>query len=121
MTSRRWLGVAAAALVVQLVVLYWPRPDVPGGIAGLDLVVHALVFAAVAYPSLRAGLPARPVLAALAAHAVVSELLQHTVVPGRRGDVTDVLADLVGLTLAALAVGRSRAGGDGDRSPSDLM
>lgn len=123
MTSRRrWLGLAAAGLLVQLVVLYWPGPQVPGGLSGLDLVVHATVFAAVAYPALRAGLPAPAVLGALAGHAVLSEVLQHTMVPGRSGDLRDGLADLAGLLLATLAWRRDTAReGSTDRTTSDLM
>lgn len=95
--------VLAAAVLVQLVVLYVPRvPDVGAvGVPGADKVVHAAVFAAVTLAALRATLPAVPVLALVAAHAPVSELLQHLVLPGRSGDPVDVLADLVGVALGA--------------------
>ncbi len=110
MTRRGWTVLAAAALVVQLVVLYWPRPSVPGGLAGYDLLVHAVVFGAVAYPSLRAGLPAWAVAAVLVGHALLSEVLQWTVVPGRSGDVTDALADIAGVVVAVAAWWWAEAG-----------
>lgn len=97
--------VLAAALVVQLVVLYVPRvPDV-GAVAvpGGDKIVHAAVFAAVTFAGLRAGLSPAVVLAFGAMHAVLSELLQHAVLPARSGDPLDVVADLAGVALGALA------------------
>jgi len=97
--------VLAAALVLQLVVLYVPRvPDV-GAVAvpGGDKIVHAAVFGAVTLAALRAGLSPAVVLTFGVVHAGVSELLQHTVLPARSGDAFDVLADLAGVTLGALA------------------
>jgi hypothetical protein len=97
--------VLAVALVVQLVVLYVPRvPDV-GAVAvpGGDKVVHAAVFASVTLAGLRAGLSPAVVLGLGVAHAGLSELLQHLVLPGRSGDPLDVLADLAGVGLGALA------------------
>lgn len=95
----RWSdrGLFVAAVLVQLVVLYWPRP-VGGGDTPwhLDKLVHVLVFGAVAWTGVRAGLPARPLLAALVLHAVGSEVLQARVIPDRMGDGADVVADLVG-------------------------
>lgn len=100
------------AVVVQLVVLYAPRSPGTGGIPMLDKLVHLVVFGAVAVTAVRAGLPWRPVLAALLAHAVVSELLQDAVLPDRRGDAYDAVADSVGAvfgTLAGLRTGRRAA------------
>ena len=42
------------------------------------------------------------VVAVFAAHAVVSELVQHTFYTGRTGDPLDVLADGVGTAVGAL-------------------
>lgn len=97
--------VLAAAVLVQLVVLYVPRvPDVGAvGVPGADKVVHAAVFAAVTLAALRAGLPTVAVLAVVAAHAPLSEVLQHQVLPGRSGDPPDVVADLAGVALGAAA------------------
>jgi hypothetical protein len=98
--------VLAAALLVQLVVLYVPRvPDV-GAVAVPhgDKIVHAAVFAAVTFAGLRAALSPALVLGFGAAHAALSEVLQHLVLPGRSGDPVDVVADLAGVALGALAV-----------------
>ncbi|MCK6212655.1 VanZ family protein [Georgenia sp. EYE_87] len=97
--------VLAAAVVVQLVVLYVPRVPEVGAVAvpGGDKIVHATVFAAVTLAGLRAGLSPAVVAVFGVAHAGVSELLQHTVLPARSGDPFDVLADLAGVALGALA------------------
>jgi VanZ family protein len=92
------------AVLLQLVVLYLPRtPDGPG-IPGFDKLVHAGIFLLPAALGVLAGL--RPVLlgAILAAHAVLSEVVQHLLLPARAGDAWDVVADLVGLVLG-LAIG----------------
>ncbi len=105
----------AAAVVIHLAVLYAPTSGVPGDdVPFLDKVVHAVVFAAVAATGLLARLR-RPVLAvALVAHAGVSEVVQHAVLPGRTGDPWDSVADLAGTLVGFAAVelsgGRRRAG-----------
>jgi VanZ family protein len=102
---RRRIGFAGC-LLVQLVVLYAPRAPATGGAPGIDKLVHVLIFAAVGVTAVRAGLPLHPVLGLLLAHAVVSEVLQATLLPGRSGDGWDVLADLAGVLLAWLLVAR---------------
>jgi hypothetical protein len=91
----------AAVVVVHLVVLYLPDPPSAG--VGLlpygDLVVHALVFGAVAWTARLARLPLVPVVLLLAAHAGLSEAVQHTLLPGRGGEISDVVADLAGVVL----------------------
>src|SRR5699024_1629314 len=81
------------ALLVHLAVLY--APQVPGGgpaaVPGADKVAHLGVFALVVLLALRAGLPARWVVPLALAHAVLSELVQHAVLPGRSGDVWDTV------------------------------
>lgn len=95
-----WLAVAVA---VHLAVLYWPRPpDVGAGVPHLDLVVHLVVFGAVALCAVRCGLPLRWVVVALLAHAVVSEVVQDAVVPDRTGDWRDAVADAAGTLLGAV-------------------
>lgn len=102
----------ALALLAHLAVLYAPR--VPGGgpvgLPGADKVAHVAVFALVVAAALWAGLPARWVLPLALAHAVVSELVQHTLLPGRSGDVWDSVADVVGVGLgwAVVALLRRR-------------
>ncbi len=115
---RFWRCALVLSVLAQLLALYWPRPRVPAGPAGSDLVVHVLLFAAVAASAVMAGLAVLPVVVLLATHAVLSEVVQHWVVPERRGDPLDTLADLVG-TVAGAGVawsGRSRRGrGQGAR------
>jgi VanZ family protein len=92
---------------VQLFVLYAPAG--PGGDppAYADKVVHLAVFAAVAWTGRRAGIRSRPLLVALVAHAVVSELLQLTLLPGRSGDLLDVVADIVGAVVGLVVAGQT--------------
>ena len=107
------------ALAAQLVVLYWPRGVSAGGLPHVDKAVHVAIFAAVAVTGLRAGLSRVLVLGGLAAHAPLSELLQAVVLPDRGGDPWDVLADLLGVGLGALAAGPARgASWRGERSSS---
>jgi hypothetical protein len=92
-----------AALVLQLIIVYSPSGVGGPEITGLDKVVHVGIFAAPALAGLMAGISAPWVLGALALHAPVTELVQHFALPHRDGDVFDVLADLGGVTLGALA------------------
>jgi hypothetical protein len=95
----------AAAVAVQLAVLYWPRAA-GDGLPYVDKLVHAAVFGAVAWAGCRAGVPHRVLLPLLAAHAVVSEVVQARLMTGRSGDPADVVADLVGTGLGLLLAHR---------------
>jgi hypothetical protein len=99
----RW-ALFGAACAGQLFVLYWPGSPGPGLFPYSDKLVHLLVFGLVAVLGRWVGL--RPVVlgSVLAAHAVVSEVVQATVLPARSGDPLDALADLVGVGLG-LAIG----------------
>jgi hypothetical protein len=99
-TRQVWLLLFALSLLLQLMVLY--VPSAPGGpeVNGLDKVIHASVFGAAVLTALLAGLPRRWVLAVLALHAPVSEVVQATLLPSRDGDVWDAVADLTGVGLA---------------------
>lgn len=102
-------GLLAVALVVQAVVLYWPRVPGPPGlldVPGLDKFVHLATFASVAWTGLLAGCGARWWVPLLVVHAGVSEVLQATVLPHRSGDPWDVVADLAGVCLGASLVRR---------------
>ena len=110
------LALLAVAVAVQLVVLYAPSGPSDSPFPGSDKVVHVLVFAVPVTIALLAGGPLRPVVAVFAAHAVLSEVVQHALLPGRSGDPLDVVADLVGVGLGlftwhlvVLAVGRRQA------------
>lgn len=99
-----WLGFALAVLL-QLAVLYAPStPDGTVDLPGLDKLVHAGVFLLPALLGVLAGLGPLRLGIVLAAHAVLSELAQHLLLPQRSGDVLDVLADLVGAAVG-LALG----------------
>ncbi|MGH8869388.1 MAG: VanZ family protein [Actinomycetes bacterium] len=105
---RGWRVLLAAAVAVQLVVLY--APDAGGGsiMPGQDKVVHALVFALVVWTGLRAGVPAVPLVALSLLHAPVSEIVQARVFDGRTGDVADAAADVAGVLAALAVVGLAR-------------
>jgi VanZ family protein len=97
-----WRIAFVAAVVLQLYGVYAPREAGPNvGIPQIDKVAHCFLFAAVAFTGLKAGVPARWLLGALAANAVVSELVQHWLLPQRDGDPFDALADLAGVALGA--------------------
>ena len=125
--TRRWRVALVVLVVVHLAVLYAPDTGGAPTFPGIDKVVHVATFASVAFAGLRAGLAARWWVPLVAAHAVVSELVQHWVLPHRSGDPADVLADLAGVGLGVLAawwLGRAswvgdRSGpvGDADRAP----
>ena len=110
----------AAAIAVNLVVLYWPRPVSDGGVPYADKIVHVAIFAAVAVTALRVRVRLGWVVGLLAVHAVSSELVQHWLLANRTGDPADVAADLVGVALgvvvawklaARTAVAATRSGG----------
>ncbi|WP_308797970.1 VanZ family protein [Agromyces silvae] len=97
---RRTLWIAfALTLLLQLVVLYVPSAPAGPGIPGFDKLVHTGVFLLPAALGVVAGIRAAWLAAGLAVHAVVSELVQLTLLPARAGDVWDVVADLVGVAL----------------------
>ncbi len=93
-----------ALVAVQLLVLYWPQGVGPSTGLPLDKPVHALVFGAVLWAGVRAGVPTLPLTAALLLHAGLSEVLQAQVLSARSGDLGDVLADVCGVLLALLLV-----------------
>lgn len=105
----RWL--LAATVAVQLLVLYWPSPPGVGGAPGLDKVVHAAVFAAVAVAGRYAGVPPPWLAGLLLAHAAGSEIVQHLLLPNRSGDPLDALADAAGVAVGMLAPLPRAAGG----------
>jgi VanZ family protein len=94
--------VACLTVALQLAVLY--APELPGGVPSHvpfgDKVVHAGVFAAAvwAWVCLKRRW-AWGVAGVFAVHAGVSEIIQWSLLPGRTGDVWDVVADLAGVAL----------------------
>ncbi|PYG00518.1 VanZ like family protein [Georgenia satyanarayanai] len=118
MTSSRAMthlrrAVLALALLLHFAALYVPRVpgDGPDLFPGADKVAHVGIFALVVAAALWAGLPARWVVPLALVHAVVSEAVQHVLLPGRSGDPWDALADVVGVALGwAAAALVTRAG-----------
>ena len=120
--STAWPAVAAAAglsVALQLWGVYAPaQPSAGEWFPGADKVAHGLGFGApvaliMIADTLRRrsrGLPPRArVLVVVtwvsAAHAVVSELVQHTFYTDRHGDPLDLLADWSGIAIAAMLTG----------------
>lgn len=103
--------------MVQLAVLYVPRaPQLDVGGLPVDKLVHALVFAVPVIALVAAGLPRSWVVGVMAAHAVLSEVLQGMLLADRSGDPWDVVADLVGVAIGAWVV---RPGGRWAWPPMD--
>lgn len=97
------------ACLIHLYALYSPVQAGPDtGIPYADKVGHLLLFAVVAYLGLRVGVPGRLLLAALVANAVLSEVVQHFLLPHRSGDPYDCAADLLGVALAWVAFRATR-------------
>ena len=99
-------GVFAVVVLVSLAVLFAPASDVPSAPPGVDKLVHAALFAALAVAGRWAGCAAVPLGGLLVGYAVVSELVQGFTPLARSASMADGLADLVGigLGLAAWAV-----------------
>lgn len=97
-----WRILFVAAVALQLYGVYAPREAGPQvGIPQVDKLAHCFLFASVAFLGLKVRIPARWLLAVLVANAIVSELVQHYLLPQRDGDVFDSLADLAGVALGA--------------------
>lgn len=103
---RTWRWVFWGAVAVQLVVLYAPAAA-GGGVEFpfADKAVHVLIYALTVWTGRKAGLPLDLLVAVFAAHSVLSEIVQETIIPDRAGDVHDVLADLAGIALGAILPG----------------
>ncbi len=97
-----WRIAFVVAVALQLYGVYAPQEAGPNvGIPQVDKVAHFFLFGAVAFLGLKVGVPARWLLGALVANAIVSELVQHFFLPQRDGDVFDALADIAGVAFGA--------------------
>jgi VanZ family protein len=96
-------AVFAGAVVVSLVVLFLPARDVPGAPPGVDKLVHAGLFLALAVTGRWAGLRPAVLAPALVAYAAGSEVLQGLAAIGRTASVLDWAADVAGV-VAGLAL-----------------
>ena len=102
--TRVGAALAVLAVVVQLLVLYWPLVTLEGPVIWTDKVVHLLVFAVPTYAVGRALGSVWIAVLAFALHAPVSELAQHFLLPARSGDLWDAVFDLTGVALGAAAL-----------------
>jgi VanZ family protein len=97
-----WRIAFVAAVALQLYGVYAPREAGPHiGIPQVDKIAHFFLFALVAFLGLKVRVPARWLLGALVANAIVSEFVQHWFLPQRDGDPFDALADLAGVAVGA--------------------
>lgn len=117
--TRDWRGWAALALLATALQLYGlyrvTGPQILSWFPHLDKVEHGAGFALpLALTVLALGLRVGPeafrrrrvltlLVGASAAHAVVSEIVQHAWYRHRTGDPADVLADWVGVAVGAVA------------------
>ena len=95
-------------------VLFAPSAGGSVSFPGADKLVHLALFALLAATTRWRFGQATGLLAAVAAYAVVSELVQGLVLAERSGDVRDVVADLLGAGLGWWWAGRRL----GDRAPA---
>ena len=86
--------------------LFGPDSGGPSLFAGIDKVVHVVLFALIAATTRWRFGASLVALAAVVAYAPVSELIQGGLLPQRSGDPYDVLADLVGAALGWLLATR---------------
>jgi VanZ family protein len=107
-------GAFAVVVLVSLAVLFAPASDVPTAPAGVDKVVHAVLFLALAFTGRWAGVREAVLVAVLVGYAAVSELVQGLTPLARSATVADWLADvvgvLIGLLVWRLVVRRAAAG-----------
>ncbi|HEV7876448.1 MAG TPA: hypothetical protein VGP00_07215 [Nocardioides sp.] len=93
-------GVFAVVVLVSLAVLFAPASDVPVAPSGLDKIVHAGLFLALASSGRWAGVGRAVLAGALVAYAAGSEVVQGLI--GRDAALGDLVADAVGLLLGLL-------------------
>ncbi len=93
-------------MVLSLYVLFSPTQGGPTLFENSDKVVHCTLFALLAGTTRWRFGRALPLLAAVAAYAALSEVVQAVLLPHRSGDVLDVVADLVGALLGWTLAGR---------------
>jgi hypothetical protein len=92
-------GAFAVVVLVSLAVLFAPGDDVPSAPPGVDKLIHAGLFAALALSGCWAGIRGSVLAALLVLYAAVSELLQGLTPLDRSASATDWLADVAGLLL----------------------
>ena len=96
-------GAFAVAVLVSLAVLFAPPADVPSSPPGVDKVVHASLFLALAVTGRWAGVRPGALALVLVLYAAGSEVVQGLGAVGRSASVADWAADVVGIA-AGLAL-----------------
>ncbi|MBK6871596.1 MAG: VanZ family protein [Kineosporiaceae bacterium] len=99
MNVRTRRTIFVVTVLVHLVALYSPKAGVASPVLGTDKIVHMALFGVVLYTGVRAGLAIKPLVIALLANAVISELAQYLWLARRSGDVWDAVADALGVLL----------------------
>jgi hypothetical protein len=94
-------GAFAVVVLLSLAVLFAPASDVPGSPPGVDKLVHASLFAALALSGRWAGVGRAALAGGLVAYAALSEVVQGAI--GRDAAVGDLVADVAGLLLGLFA------------------
>lgn len=87
------------ALALSGLVLFTPGAQVPDAPFGVDKLVHAGVFALLAFTGRTARIPERALALALAAYALGSEIAQQVLPIDRDFALGDLAADLVGIVI----------------------
>jgi hypothetical protein len=93
-------GAFAVAVLISLAVLFAPARDVPYAPAGVDKLVHASLFAALALTGRWAGVGRVVLVPTLVLYGAASEVIQGAI--GRDAAVGDWLADIAGILLGLL-------------------
>jgi hypothetical protein len=98
------------AVLVQLVVLYWPSaPELGPLVPFADKIVHGAVFGVAVWTGRRAGIPVWALVVIFGVHAGLSEVLQDRLLDDRAGDTGDLVADFAGIALGSV-LPRTRVG-----------
>jgi VanZ like family len=96
-------GAFAIAVLVSLAVLFAPADGVPVAPAGVDKVVHVVLFAVLALTGRWAGIGRSVLATVLVGYAAISEVLQGVTALDRSASVADWVADVAGI-LAGLVL-----------------
>jgi VanZ family protein len=106
-------GTFAVVVLLSVAILFAPGSDVPPSPPGVDKLVHAGLFLALAVSGRWAGVRRGALAVLLPLYAAASELIQAIPALHRDATLGDWLADVVGVLLGLLLwglVGRRRAG-----------
>ncbi|MBA2390361.1 MAG: VanZ family protein [Geodermatophilaceae bacterium] len=94
----------AIVLFVSVGILFSPASGVPVAPPGTDLVVHVVLFAALSYTGVLAGMSRPAAVIVLLVYAAASEVLQSVPALNRSTSLADWLADAAGVGVG-VAIG----------------